>query len=205
MASLAVAQQDLLAVHMHYAQRGQSLATAALAGSHTYVSWDHYPFGDVKDAQHHSRFYYHSHDAKDMMVGEHGHFHIFVDPLNRLDGQGLLHVVGISINDKGEPIRLFTTNQWVTGEVYHPADEMHDWVDSFCIQTKGRLAPLGRWVTALVNLYKKEIVQLLHERDCVLQAHPKGLMQALSDRSLHFTSQRKLIDYWKRLEKECLV
>ena len=205
MASLSVAQQDLLAVHMHYAQRGLSLASAALAGSPSYLSWVHYPAGDVKDALHRSRFYYHAHEVQDMTANEHGHFQVFVDPQNRMDGQGLLHVVGVSLNDMGEPIRLFTTNQWVTGEAYQPADQMRDWVDKFCIQTKGRLAPLGRWLTALVALYKKEIVQLLHERDRVLQAHPQGLTQALTDRSLHFTSQHKLADYWKRLEKECLI
>jgi hypothetical protein len=205
MTSLTEAQENLLAVHMHYAQRGQNLAGAALMGAKSFVSWVHYPLSDVKDIQHRSRFYYHAHDAQDMVTGEHGHFHVFVDPQNRLDGQGLLHVVGISLNGFGEPIRLFTTNQWVTGEAFQPANQMSEWVDKFCIQTKGRLAPLGRWLTALVALYKQEIVQLLKERDRVLQAHPQGLTQALADRSLHFTSQHKLADYWKRLERVCLV
>lgn len=205
MASLAQAQQDLLAVHMHYAQRGQSLASAALAGARSYVSWVHYPVGDVKDVTHRTRFYYHAHDPQDMMADEHGHFHVFVDPLNRLDGQDLLHVVGVSLNAQGMPTRLFTTNQWVTGEAYQPASKMTPWIKKFCSQPKGRLAPLGKWLTALVTLYQTEVVQLLHERDRVLQAHKQGLTQALADRSLHFTSQLKLADYWKRLEKECRV
>ena len=205
MASLTVAQQDLLSVHMHYAQRGQSLATAALAGAKDYVSWQHYPHADVKDAEHRSRFYYHAHDAHEMQAEEHGHFHLFVDPANRMDGQDLIHLVGVSLNAKGEPLRLFTTNQWVTGEAYQSAAKLTAWVNNFSVQAKGRLAPLGKWLTALVKLYRQEVMQLLHERDHVLQKHQQGLQLALADRSLHFTSQYKLADYWQRLEKECLV
>lgn len=205
MASLTVAQQDVMAVHMHYARRGKSLASAALAGAKSFVSWVHYPADDAKDAQHRSRFYYHAHDAQDMMRGEHGHFHVFVDLSNRMDGQDLLHVIGISLNGMGEPIRLFSTNQWVTGETYRPTSEMAPWVRNFCIHAKGRLTPLGRWLTALIALYEQEVVQLLYERDHVLQTHAQGLTKALNDRSLHFTSQLMLTDYWKRLEKEYLV
>ena len=43
------------------------------------------------------------------------------------------HLVAIAVNSRGEPIRLFTTNRWVTGETWYHADDIIGMLDRFAI------------------------------------------------------------------------
>ncbi|MEE8172364.1 MAG: hypothetical protein V3T62_05480, partial [Alphaproteobacteria bacterium] len=52
-------------------------------------------------------------------------------PINRPDrsawpsgDDALSHIIGISMDAKGMPIRLFTTNRWVTGEAWYKARDV---------------------------------------------------------------------------------
>ena len=180
----AQAADEVIAVQWHYASRGRSLATAALAGAQRFVEWSHYPREDHVDAASGARFYYHAHPAGERAEGEHGHFHLFV-PTPGQPG-AISHLVGISLDARGLPLRLFTTNQWVTGEAWCDAPRMQALVAGFSLRAHGPLAPVARWLTAMVRLYDAEIIQLLHERD----RRVGGGGAALQDRSLHITSQR---------------
>lgn len=195
----------MLAVHAHYAQRGQSLAGAALAGAAAFVRWSHYPRDDVDDGAHGTRFFYHAHEQSDMLGNEHGHFHVFTRGESDKPFR-YAHLVGVSLDDRGTPLRLFTTNEWVTGEDWMPADQMTQAVHRFCVQTTGRLAPVARWLTALIQFYAHPIVSLLHARDAALQAHAtrhqQDRTQAQQDRSLHIASEMRLSDHWKFLQEE---
>lgn len=195
----------MLAVHAHYAQRGQTLAWAALAGAGQFVRWSHYPHDDVDDAIHGTRFFYHAHEPSEMLDQEHGHFHVFTRWGSNKPFR-YAHLVGVSLDDRGTPLRLFTTNQWVTGEDWVPADQMTAAVQRFCVQTSGRLAPVSRWLTALVQFYAQTIVNLLQARDATLQAHAarhqQDWAQAQQDRSLHIASEIRLPDHWKFLQEE---
>lgn len=199
---LGHAVQDMLGTHAHYAQRGQSLATAALAGARDFVRWAHHPREDAVDAVHASRFYYHAHDADEMMAQEHGHFHVFVTAPDA-GANGLAHLVGISMDAQGLPLRLFTTNGWVTGEAWTPAEALREALLGFRLVQTGRLAPVARWITAMVQFYAPVIEDLLRARDAQLQSHPAGIAQAWQDRAWHITSQQLLTDHWQRLQKEC--
>ncbi len=173
----------LVQIQMSYASRGSSLAAAALAGSREFVEWKHYPRGDFVDSENRSEFYYHAHAEKERAAGEHGHFHVFT----RLESGGFVHLVGISLDDRGHATRLFTTNRWVTGEAWAPASEMEPLVRNFAVRGRGRLAPVARWIEALVCLYADTIIELIRERDVCLPNE-----SALDNRSVHIVNMRGL-------------
>lgn len=202
------AAADVLAVQWHYASQGRSLAGAALAGARAFVEWTHHPREDHVDAASGVRFYYHAHAPEERAPGEHGHFHVFV----RAAGEpgAIAHLVGISLDAKGLPLRLFTTNHWVTGGAWCDAATLARQLPRVQVRARGRLAPVASWLTGVVALYDDVIVELLHERDRRLGAEAA----AREDRSLHIVSQRavSLPDRLERLaalpaptEEDCHV
>lgn len=210
------AVQDMLSVHAHYAQRGLGLAQAALAGSPRFVRWAHYPHNDVDDVAHGSRFFYHAHEPDEMLPNEHGHFHVFARTGNQRTKHNArdahryahlyAHLIGVSIDARGTPLRLFTTNQWVTGEDWAHASDVSRVLQRFQLQTAGRLAPVARWLNGLVQFYAESIQRLLNERDARLQKHAQRhrqtLAQAHADRRLHITSQQHLPHHWQHMQQE---
>lgn len=145
-----------------------------------FYEWDHYPKGDVYDPETHSQYYYHAHAAGER-PDEHGHFHTFLRPkgmprdikpapvadldLPPGDNDALSHLVGISMNAAGYPIRLFTVNRWVTGEVWYKADDVKKLLDHFDMDLAYPSLPVNLWITSMVRLFRPQIEQLLHERD----------------------------------------
>ena len=127
---------------------------------------------------------------------EHGHFHVFLRgdgvpagiaplllpelavanappprqsaPLKHGARDEVCHLVAIAVDDRGEPIRLFTTNRWVTGETWYRADDVTRMLDRFCFAGDGAAVLLNRWIEALVRLFQPEITVLLRNRDKAL-------------------------------------
>ena len=192
----ARAAAEVLAVQWQYASQARSLAEAALAGSRRFVEWAHYPREDHVDRASGLRFYYHAHPGHERAPGEHGHFHLFV-PAPGQAGE-ISHLVGLSLDAKGLPLRLFTTNHWVTGDAWADADALIALLPGVRLHASGRLAPVARWLTAMVRLYREEIADLLRERD----RHLGGDPALLEDRALHIVSERpvSLPDQLERLE-----
>lgn len=195
----------MLAVYAHYAARERSLAEAALGGASAFVRWTHYPRNDVQDAANGARFFYHAHEPHEMRPNEHGHFHVFT-AWGQSREPRYAHLVGISIDNRGTPLRLFTTNEWVTGEDWVQAAQLQGKLDRFRIQTSGRWAPVAKWLSGMVRFYASSIVSLLHSRDACVQAHAQHhgqhLDEARADRSLHIVSEMDLSDHWKFLKEE---
>ena len=100
-----------MGVMQRLAHQRSNLSIAALCGARQFIQWQHYPARDAVDATHHSEFYYHAHNGAQHSHDEHGHFHVFTRPGGR---QRFHHLIGVSMNPKGLPTRLFLTNQWVT-------------------------------------------------------------------------------------------
>jgi hypothetical protein len=182
----AQAAGQVLAVQWQFASQGRSLAGAALAGAHRFVEWMHYPREDHVDRATGVRFFYHSHGADQRPAGEHGHFHVFV-PTPGEPG-AISHLIVISLDAKGLPLALFTTNQWVTGETWRSAPTLVSLLPSFSLHANGRLAPVARWLSGMVALYDDVIAALLQERDRRLGGDPA----AFEDRSLHVLSQARI-------------
>jgi hypothetical protein len=167
------------------AKTGDNVLTM-LAGPQSVVpDLRHYPASDVYDAEHHAQYYFHAHPPGTQPQGEAGHFHTFLRPfgmpagvrplappsnLDDLDGNGALsHIVGIAVNEMGLPTRLFTTNRWVTGESWYTAEDVTKMLEGFVIDHARPSWPVNRWLTALVHLYREEIIDLLAERDLVMK------------------------------------
>ena len=77
----------------------------------------------------------------------------------------LSHLVAIAMTPAGLPFRLFTVNRWVTGEVWYTADDVIRLLDVFKIDHAQPSWPVNRWVSAMVQLFKPQIADLLRARD----------------------------------------
>jgi len=100
----------------------------------TFTEFEHYPSGDVHDKDTHSQYFYHAHRG---LSGENGHFHTFLRAKGMPDhvspepydgdaevpegDDALSHIIAISMDPRGYPIGLFSTNRWVTGETFYTA------------------------------------------------------------------------------------
>lgn len=163
-----------------------------LRQSPPFQQWTHYPKGDVYDRETHSQYFYHAHPRvhPDPHLQENGHFHIFMrekgipphlqpmqlreenqKPDSREDP--LCHLIAISMNALGEPIQLFTTNRWVTGEKWYPAPAVIEMLDYFNIDHSFPSWPLNLWLSSMIRLYRSEITQLLYQRDSAIAAWQK--------------------------------
>lgn len=123
---------------------------------------------------------------------EHGHFHLFLRkegmprgmtplvfpetalaslstpqaaPLRHGASDEIAHLVAISIDASGMPIRLFTTNRWVTGETWYRGADVLRMIDRFAIADDLPSPLLNRWLVALLQLYRDDLARLLEERD----------------------------------------
>lgn len=191
-ADLACWAEVALRVPLAYAQRGMSLAQAALAGARRFEELRHYPARDVVDATHGTRFYYHAHGgAQRWGAGappEHGHFHLFWDGP---EPGAHVHVAALALDARGQPLRWFTTNRWVTAGRWAPAAELIARLPAFRLAARGgRLAPLARWLTAMVQLFADELAALLRARDVALEPHlrRRPAEQVWEDRTLEVLS-----------------
>jgi hypothetical protein len=175
------------------AARGGILATVA-AGSPDFDDWRHYPAGDVYDPQSHAQYFYHAHPVGQRGAAEHGHFHTFLRaegmppgvaplilpetaladaspplpqaaPLKHGNRDEVSHLVAISLDARGEPIRLFTTNRWVTGETWYRADDVIRMLDRFTLGAADGPVLVNRWIGAIVALFRPQIAALLRLRD----------------------------------------
>ena len=196
---------DVVECHRVLAKTGDNLVGEVLRDGGTFYEWNHYPEGDVYDSDSHAQFYYHAH-PQELRGGEHGHFHTFMRPLGMPKGvmpapvadfkapddenDALSHLVAISMDEFGVPIRLFTTNRWVTGETWYIADDVRIMLELFEIDLVHPSWPLNRWITGVIALFQPQIAALLTARDACLaewsRTHPDA--NAYEDRGLELTS-----------------
>ncbi|MCE7527308.1 hypothetical protein [Polynucleobacter sp. IMCC 30228] len=202
---LCLAAQELLSVQTKYAKKGLTLSQAALCGAKQFVEWRHYPSKDLVDGEGGCEFYYHAHAADEMQKGEHGHFHLFKRSAKQPNH--FFHLIGIALDQKGLPVRLFTTNQWVTGEQWAKAPTVIAALQDFDVSVKGPLGPLGRWVSALTTLFYVEMRELIVKRDrkiTALAIKDGNKNLALENRKYHVLTEQK-IHYMDRLADHLFV
>jgi len=172
---------------------GGLLAMVA-AGAQALNDWQHYPAGDVYDPRSHAQYFFHAHSPAQRSPCEYGHFHTFLRaegmpvgvaplvlpetavadaspatpqaaPLKRGRRDEVSHLIAISVNARGEPIRLFTTNRWVTGETWYRGEDVIRMLDRFTIEAADGPPLLNRWVGAVVALFRPQVAGLLRLRD----------------------------------------
>jgi hypothetical protein len=201
------------------AQCGRPGVLGEILGSDPVEEWRHYPAGDIFDPATHGQYFYHAHPPGERGSGEHGHFHIFLRargmprgvhplvlpelaiadspaapaapsaPQSQDGGDPWCHLVAIAMDAEGLPLRLFTTNRWVTGETWYRASDVELMLDRFAIATGPKL--LGRWITGMVGLFKPEIASLIRARDEAVMGwrrRRRGKVHVFDDRRLEVTA-----------------
>jgi hypothetical protein len=106
------------------------------------------------------------------------------------DNAALCHLVAISMDRWGRPVRLFTTNRWVTAETWYGAADVIACVERFDMDVAHPSWPLNRWITALVSLYRRPIRDLVRKRDRVVDEWRSNNpdVDVFEDRALEVTS-----------------
>ncbi len=205
LAAMAEAAREVVECHRVLTKSGDNVVGEVLPRNATFYEYDHCPPGDIYDPESHAQYYYHAHRG-----GEHGHFHTFlrekgmpegVEPVVQSEAvyfeqrtDRLCHIVAISMDRRGWPIGLFTTNRWVTTENWYAAADVCRMVDRFSIDLARPSWATNRWVTAMMQLFRPQIETLLHQRDAKLVAwhktHPDA--DVFEDRRLDLPSQVKI-------------
>ena len=102
----------------------------------------------------------------------------------------LSHLIAVSMDSRGIPVALFTTNRWVTAENWYAAEQVCDMVDRFDIDHSQPSWPTNLWITAMLRLFRPQIADLLHRRDAAVEEwrtrHPDT--DVFEDRGLEVTS-----------------
>jgi len=207
---MAEAAREVLNCQRVLTKTGDNIVAEVLRGAGTFYEWRHYPQGDIYDAEYHAQYYYHAHPEEERVSGEHGHFHTFLRPLGMppgvapapvpdmkeptSDSDALSHLVGISMDRAGLPIRLFTTNRWVTGETWYAAGDVVRMLDCFVIDHARPSWPANRWITALMRMFRPQIVELLHARDAEIERRRAIAphVNVFEDRELEVTSEMRV-------------
>ncbi|MBL6932166.1 MAG: hypothetical protein ISR45_04400 [Rhodospirillales bacterium] len=173
-----------------------------LRGNEPFIELDHYPPGDIFDPESNCQYYYHAHRA-----GEHGHFHTFLrqkgmaatmQPIaqTRMDymderDDTICHLIAISMDNAGYPRTLFTTNRWVTAENWYSADDTIAMLDSFEIDLVPPSWPVNIWLTAMLRLFRPQIIKLVRQRDGAVERWLTNRPDedVFEDRGLEITSE----------------
>ncbi|CUA98516.1 DUF6969 family protein [Thiomonas bhubaneswarensis] len=189
---LYAAGQRALEATQAMLQKGKTVISEII-GSTPYVEWEHYPKRDAKSRSG-ALFYYHAHAASQRMKGEHGHFHVFApnDRATCPHEQRYTHIAGLSVDARGMPLRVFTTNQWVTAECWEDADR----VCAMARQTElkdARPHKVGLWLDAVFAFFRPQIDLVIHLRDARIKALESGGRTHWSeDRRTHILSQCRI-------------
>lgn len=175
-----------------WARQGESAPARVIGEEQPFREWTHYPQPDAIDNRSGWRFYYHAHPRNQRLSREHGHFHIFVpgpEDSDRPAERNYSHLIGLSVDPKGLPLRLFTTNCWVTDDIWQAAEALTPWLEKPALR---HTAPrdVGVWIENLLVLYRDEIAALLRARDQRMDKLVAGLRKSrLDDRRLRYPSQ----------------
>lgn len=185
LADMAAAGGQIRECYRLLRKGGGNIVGEVLRGHGAFCDWEHYPPGDVYDDETHSQYYYHAHPGACRFV-EHGHFHTFLRPPGMpagispaasdgfADSGAPSHLVAISMDEAGYPVRLFTTNRWVTGEAWYAADDVIRMLDRFLVDLAYPSLPVNIWISAMVRLFRPEIEALIRKRDAALRASSAG-------------------------------
>ena len=203
--TLCLAAQQVSAIQMSYAQRGLTLSQVALCGAKEFIEWQHYPRNDSSDVKSGYEFYYHAHSANEMPKNEHGHFHLFSRNVDH--PERFCHLIAISLDHKGLPVRIFTTNQWVTGESFECAEEVLSKLRLFDMAIMGRMSKVATWITAFTRLFYRDMDALIRERDLIVKAlsAKRGGIEIVLESREHAVLTQCNINLMERLSENLLI
>jgi len=205
--AMAEAGAEIVEIYRVLAKTGDNVVSELLRNAGTFYEWDHYPPGDVYDAETFAQYYYHAHPTAQRFDGEHGHFHTFLRPGGMPEGikpapvareslpadpdDRLSHLIAIAMTPQGLPFRLFTVNRWVTGETWYAAEDVIAMLDRFVVDHARPSWPTNRWIGAMMRLFRPQIVELIRARDRTIAAwrEQRNPPDVFEDRDLEIASQ----------------
>ena len=170
------AARELAGRMLDWAQRRVSAPALLLGAARGFVEWAHYPQPDAIDPVSGWKFYYHAHAASQRLYHEHGHFHVFLPAGHDL----WTHWIGLTLDRRGLPLRLFTTNRWVTDEAWRSSGEL---AGEHPRLRDAAPTEVGAWLESLLCVYADDVAQLQRERDLRLAG------RGLDDHRLRIPSQ----------------
>lgn len=192
----ARAAADALIVCLQkFIDAGQAPLSAAVGEAATPKLWQHYQPAEAMaidgrpGALH---YYYHAHPTPGAHAAEHGHFHLFAQLGEDQDGVArYTHLIAIGVDARGLPIRLFTTNRWVTDETWLPADRLIALAEQIADDRPSRSDPIDGWLRAQLGVFAPQIAGLLRHRDRRMAARRQGGGRPglFEDRRMHVVSQ----------------
>lgn len=203
--NLAMAAAEVVDCMRVLTKSGSNLVAEVLAGRE-FIQFEHYPPNDVLDAESQAQYYFHAHPPERGTWNDYGHFHLFIRGSGITDGvmpatlafpqppreskDNICHLIAISMDRSGRPVRLFTTNRWVTAETWFAASDVIEMLDRFVVDLSWPSWPLNRWLTAMLVLYRPQIEKLIEERDRAVDAHQVAHPHSdtFEDRALEVTS-----------------
>ena len=95
------------------------------------------------------------------------------------------------MDNYGQPVRLFTTNRWVTDGDWLELKDFYTQLSSLENSEDDGLPQ--SWFKYILLLYMNEIIELLMERDKkVSQLYSKNREQCFLDRSIYYLSMRDI-------------
>lgn len=173
-----------------------------------------YPPGLLQFNQTGWRAYYHCHSYQDdiqpLFATEHGHFHIFIQ-INK-DTDSWTHLVALSIDEYGQPIRWFMVNHWVTAENWLAEPELTRLLSAYFSANQNLILEQDdnkqhqlqynhtqQWLLSMLELYQQEILILLKMRDRSLMLENHKIENIGQDKHYYLLSEAK-IDLQAKLE-----
>lgn len=183
---LRYAEQVLTQQQLMQTKKGKNILHYTLEKKRKHFRFKHYPLGDRIDTNTGGQYFYHCH-REDKISLEHGHFHCFLrkpfiqkhikpkklpDWDKNLDNP-IVHLVAISMDQFGQPIRLFTVNRWVTDETWYDAKHLPKLLKRFKMtkQDSNHWQILDSWVEGMLHLFAPQITWLHEVRDQTMHMH----------------------------------
>lgn len=163
-----------------------------------------YPEDTVQDFESFSQYYFHTHMERS---NEYGHIHTYamsqalpewadcLEPAMLGDHEDPsrthCHLVAISVDNAGNPTKLFTINHWSAHEARYDLNVMRHMLNAFDVGHAVPSYPVNRWVSAILRLFNPQIMKLFADREKALselQQQEPGISAAQNE-SMDVTSQ----------------
>lgn len=177
---LTYAKRVLNAQQLMQKNDGNTILNHTLMGATIHKRMEHYPENDRIDSNTGAQYYYHCH-RENYEREEHGHFHCFlrykhipkrIKPLALPDwdkhiDNPMTHLVAISMNRYGQPIRLFAVNRWITSEICYDAYHTPYFLRRYKMtkQDDPYWQILDQWIEGMLHLFSPQIEWLNIQRD----------------------------------------
>ncbi len=208
------AEQVLLFQQKILTSCGKNILHYILQDQSHFLKNKHYPTGERIDFQNGGQYFYHCH-RENYTTEEHGHFHCFlrrtaipkyIKPFHypqkpSKESQQMTHLIAISINRIGQPIRLFTINHWLSHEVAYHSRYIANLTRRFKLDIQENLywRNLDKWIEGVIQIFLPQIIWLHQQKASQINLLTKNHENIFANRKIEELSSIP-IDLVKQIE-----